>query len=125
MKGIIAAALLSLSATSSATELTTYRCSYERYSDGETIRKVKEPFEMTFVAEHAAKRATTTGNNGSTTVFVSLDKAGEGVSFVEVTPAGNVMTTVVDSKGTSIHSRHTIMAGEVVPSQYYGSCKTQ
>lgn len=72
-----------------------------------------------------AGKATATGNNGSSAVVGIWNKSGEGVSFVEVTPDGNVMTTVVDSKGTSIHSRHTIIAGQVAPSQYYGSCKIQ
>lgn len=121
---IVVGALLmmfSLTARAGAAELMTFRCSYERYSDGEKIRKVEKPFEWVFVVGPAGK-ATATGNMGSSEVIVSLDKAGEGVSFVEVTPMGNVMTTVVDSKGTSIHSRHTLMAGQVVPSQYYGRC---
>ena len=118
----VALALSVFSEMAASAELTTYRCSYERYSNGEKIQKVEKLFELIFITDPAGK-ATLVGNQGSAEVKVFWDKAGEGVSFLEVTPLGNIMTTVVDSKHNSIHSRHTIINGEVVPSQYYGQCK--
>jgi hypothetical protein len=107
-----------------AAELTTYRCDYERYSNGERIEKVEKLFELVFITDPSGK-ATLVGNQDSSEVTGVWKKAGEGVSFIEITPAGNIMTTVVDSKHYSIHSRHTIINGEAVPSQYYGRCKVQ
>ena len=34
-----------------------------------------------------------------------------------------VQTTTMNKKGKAVHSRHTLIAGEFVPSQYYGTCK--
>ena len=108
-------------------ELTTYRCSYERYSNGKKIQEVEKPFELVFITDPTdpARKATLVGNHGSSEVKGFWNKAGEGVSFIEVTPLGNVMTTVIDSKHNSVHSRHTLINGEVFPSQYYGQCKVQ
>jgi hypothetical protein len=35
---------------------------------------------------------------------------------------GVVQTTTVANDGKSVHSRHTIIGGEMKPSQYYGEC---
>jgi hypothetical protein len=113
-----------LSQMVASAELTTYRCSYERYANGEKIQNVEKLFELVFITDPAGK-ATLVGNQGSSEVKGFWNKSGGGVSFIEVTPVGNIMTTVVDSKHNSIHSRHTIINGEVVPSQYYGQCKVQ
>ena len=45
------------------------------------------------------------------------------VSFVEITGAGNVVTTTVTEKGVCVHSHNSVIFGKLVPSQYYGSCK--
>lgn len=117
-------ALYLANGASAAAELKTYRCNYERYANGEKIQEVEKPFELIFVADPSG-RVTLIGNQGSSEVMGVWNKAGEGVSFIEVTAAGNVMTTVVDSKGATVHSRHTIINGEAVPSQFYGHCEVQ
>ena len=44
------------------------------------------------------------------------------ISFLEITPSGNIMTTAIDSNLNSVHSRNTVTLGEILPSQYYGTC---
>ena len=46
-----------------------------------------------------------------------------GVTFLEVLESGAVQTTTVNKQGEAVHSRHTILGGELVPSQYYGACE--
>ena len=46
-----------------------------------------------------------------------------GMTFLEVLATGAVQTTTISKQGNAVHSRHTILAGEFVPSQYYGSCE--
>ena len=61
------------------------------------------------------------GNNGSTEIQMSdsIDHIG----FLEVTSTGNLMITAIDMNMKSVHSRNSVMFGEMIPSQYYGTCK--
>jgi len=61
------------------------------------------------------------GNNGS--AEVKLLKFSSQLAFLEVTAADNLMTTAIDSKLSSVHSRNLVMFGEMLPSRYYGKCK--
>ncbi len=61
------------------------------------------------------------GNNGSSEVIAFSSK--DRISFVEVTATKNIMSTAIDSKLNSVHSRNSVIAGKLVPSQYYGKCK--
>jgi hypothetical protein len=56
-------------------------------------------------------------------VDVIIIKGVRAVSFLEITGAGNVVTTTVTEKRISAHSRNSVIFGKLVPSQYYGSCK--
>ena len=45
-----------------------------------------------------------------------------GITFLEVLVTGAVQTTTMSKQGKAVHSRHTLIAGEFAPSQYYGAC---
>ncbi len=107
-----------------AGDLTTYRCSYPTYADDRGLHREKELFQLIYVV-HPDGKATLVGNAGSAEVQVVANTLGVGVSFIEVTSAGNVMTTVVDKDGKSAHSRGTVIGGELRASQYYGTCTLQ
>ena len=49
----------------------------------------------------------------------------QGITFLEVLKTGAVQTTTIHKTGSAVHSRHTMISvtGEIVPSQYYGTCK--
>ncbi len=49
----------------------------------------------------------------------------QGVTFLEELVTGAVQTTTIHETGSAVHSRHTMfsVAGEIMPSQYYGTCK--
>ncbi|MEM8563241.1 MAG: hypothetical protein AAGF57_13440 [Pseudomonadota bacterium] len=109
----------------------TFNCDYNAYSSEEGLADVEPPFSIQFLMDLDAQKAYIVGNQGSTEV--SIIPGTQGVSFVEVTDSGNVMTTsiVLDAKndkdvGRTVHSRHVVVSGlgELMPSQYYGVCDT-
>ena len=97
-------------------------CHYPTYSDQDGNHPVKEKFIQTLIIDKENGKAYVLGNQGSDEVLMIKNKAGGRFTFIEVTPAGNVMTTTVDSKGNAVHSRNSVMFGELVPTQYYGKC---
>ena len=101
-------------------EIINYSCNYTSYSDQEGNHKVKKKFELNFIVDKDAGKSYLLCNAGSAEVksFVLEDR----VVFLEITAAGNLMSTAIDSKLNSVHSRNVIMYGELLPSQYYGKC---
>ena len=97
---------------------TTIICNYDKYSNNEGIHDAKE-FKLTFIIDNEKETYYLLGNNGTEKVHPINNN--EGISFLEVTATGNVMTTTIDSNKTSVHSRHTVIGG-LIPSQYYGAC---
>lgn len=104
-----------------ADQTETLVCNYQKYATSEGMQSVKKPFVLTFIVDSKSNAAYSVGNNGSSKV--QAVPGGGGITFIEMTGSGNIMTTTVDSKGVSVHSRHTQIEGEVVPSQYYGVCE--
>ena len=100
----------------------TFVCNYDSYSNEEGNHKAEEGFVLTFIVDTENGKAYMVGNQGSEEVTAIQNKIG-GMAFIEVTGTGNVMTTAIDTKGNSVHSRNTSIAGELLPSQYYGKCK--
>ncbi|MBZ0105158.1 MAG: hypothetical protein K8H84_05965 [Sulfuricella denitrificans] len=119
----LAAFLLLLLPALAFADTTTYSCNYTRYSDQEGGHKVKEKFELNFIVDKAAGKSYLLGNNGSTEV--KLIESSDQLAFLEVTSTGNIMTTAIDRKLNSVHSRNSVMFGEMLPSQYYGKCKVK
>ena len=101
-------------------ETTNYSCNYTSYSDKDGNHKVKNKFELNFILDRATNKSYLLGNNGSAEVK-AFETEGQ-IAFIELTASGNVMTTAVDSKLNSVHSRNSVMFGEMIPSQYYGKC---
>lgn len=76
-----------------------------------------------------AGKARIIGNQGATDVIALATPTG--LTFIEETPAGNINITTVFAKYndasndfTFVHSRHLMLFGEPLPSQYYGVCKS-
>jgi len=99
---------------------TNYSCKYLSYSDEKGNHKVTAPFILNFIVDEKNGKSYILGNNGSSEViaFSSEDR----ISFVEVTATKNIMSTAIDSKLNSVHSRNSVIVGKLVPSQYYGKC---
>ena len=99
----------------------TFECEYPTYSD-ETGLKEATGFNFKFVSDTDTGKTYMNGNNGSTEVFLSKRADDEGFNIVEMTNAGNMMITTILLNGSSVHSRNSVILGEIIASQYYGRC---
>ena len=104
-------------------DITTYSCNYTTYSDQEGKHTVNVKFELNYIVDKAAGKSYLLGNNGSSEV--KLLESEDQISFLEITATDNLMTTTIDSKLNSVHSRNSVMFGEMLPSQYYGKCEVK
>jgi hypothetical protein len=77
---------------------------------------------MEFAYDDLTGKAVMIGQQGVADVEIHMGSSG--VTFSEKLTGGVVQTTTVSNDGRSVHSRHTIIGQEMVPSQYYGQCRT-
>lgn len=78
---------------------------------------------MEFAYDDITKKAVVIGSQGL--ADVEIHAGTHGLTFMEKLEGGVVQTTTVANNGKSVHSRHTIIVTDMVPSQYYGKCKVQ
>jgi hypothetical protein len=117
---VLLAALIS--GTAAMAQPVSYLCKFPQYASPTGL--AKDPnFEIRFVHDKAADKAYMLGNNGASPVEVIPNAYG--LSFIEMSAIGNIFTTTVTKDGRAVHSRHTILNNEMVPTQYYGTCKIQ
>ena len=120
MNKYIAILLVAFSGSAFA-DLTTFICNYPIYSDQKGSHDSGEKFELVFIIDSTEKKAYMKGNNGTDEVTVLTGD--DLVAFVQVTDSGNVMTTAIVKNMDSVHSRNSVIFGQIVPSQYYGKCE--
>ena len=90
------------------------------WSDEEGIHEAND-FNLTFIVDGENDTAYMVGNNGS--AEIAILSSGGNINCLEVTGTGNMMTTTIDSKLKSVHSRNSVLFGDLIASQYYGSCE--
>jgi hypothetical protein len=100
----------------------TFVCSYPKAADPEKGLQNVKAFALTFIVDNESGKAYMVGNNGSSKIGMVNNTEDSSLTFLEVTTIGNVMTTTINADGSSVHSRHTVMFGDLIPSQYYGKC---
>lgn len=97
-------------------------CEFSSYhSPDESRLQTTTEFELTFRYDLITSEAFVEGNNGISSVL--LVNGYEGLTFLEILPTGSVQSTTVHMNGAAVHSRHSIILGDLVPSQYYGLCR--
>lgn len=121
MRMCLVTALALLSAPLLAEPVTFY-CKYDRVASPEGLDDV-DNFYLTFVVDDDAGKFYMVGNNGSSEVSPIFTS--EHVTFVEITATKNVMTTTITNDGQSVHSRNSVIFGDLIASQYYGTCETR
>ena len=104
-------------------ETKTIICNYDSYSDENGNHKLKEKLILTFIIDKIKGKAYVIGNEGKDRVRMIQSGVEESISFIEITGAGNVITTSIDSNGESVLSRNIIINGEITPTQCYGKCE--
>lgn len=121
MKAILSLFAVVLFCSISYADTTTYFCNYPKYAAPEGLHKQKGTFELRFLVNNPPEKSYLVGNNGSAEVAVISNWDG-GITLVEITNSGNVMTTAISKDGESTHSRSNSIVGKLVPSQHYGKC---
>ena len=101
----------------------TITCNYHSYSDENGNHKLNETLVLTFIIDKINGAAYVVGRNGKDRVRVIPSGVRGSMSFIEVTGAGNVITTAIGSDGESVHSRNIIINGKITPTQCYGECE--
>lgn len=97
---------------------TLFDCEYKFFSS-DLLQIEAEDFALKFIVDDDGN-AFMVGNAGAESVTPIMSN--NGISFIEITPAGSVQTTAIDWSGASSHSRNTLLDSGLVPSQYYGKC---
>ncbi len=120
MKKIIAILLLVFSSSAIADPMTII-CDYPTWSDQEGRHKAKDKFVLTFIVDKDADKAYMMGKLG-TTEIIKMETP-EQMAFLEITDTANTMATVITKDLKSVHSRHSVLFGNLIPSQYYGACE--
>ncbi len=103
-----------------AADTVTYICTYPIYATVDGL-DLAENFTLTFIIDEENDKSYMVGNNGSSEV-TSIPGEGQ-VTFIEVTATANVMTTTILTTGASVHSRNSVILGDLLASQYYGTCE--
>lgn len=97
-----------------------FNCSYQKYFSADEKRlKAADGFSLRFSLDTVTEKAVLIGNQGmADVVYLGGDN---GVTFLEFLPTGAVQTTTISESGVSVHSRHTLLFGELVP-LWRGGC---
>ena len=98
----------------------TYECSFDRYQGpkgGGT-----QDFGFSIQLDSVTKDAYLVGSEGLAKLAHIRGVFGQ--SFIEFSETGNVMVTTINESGEAVHSRNTIILGDLIPSQNYGECKS-
>ena len=115
------AAIMGLQTSSAAAQPIEYSCDFLNFAEPDGIQTADD-FSLKFTLDAITEDAFMTGNNGVSRVFAS--KGTRGVTFLEPLSSGAVQSTTISYEGSAVHSRHTIIGTDLVPSQYYGTCDT-
>lgn len=79
-----------------------------------------ESMKFEFKLDTITKKAFMIGNIGIEEVEIFIGDAG--FTFISRLATGAVQTTTINRDGHAVHSRNTILAGELIASQYFGRC---
>ena len=105
--------------TTAHAETLRWKCDYTSIASPTGLAAGK--FSLEFAADTITGKAVMIGNDGMADVAVV--SGNQGITFQETLGSGAVQTTTITKDGSSVHSRHTMMSGKLIPSQYYGTCK--
>ena len=100
-------------------DVLTWECTFDHsYSEGQ---RNSETLRLTFVVDTQTGRGFIQGNLGIEEIEVFVGD--ENVSFIERTASGAVMATTIKPDGDAVHSRNTVMLGDFIAAQHFGTCK--
>ena len=121
MRSVLIAGLVWLlfGSTGAESAVQRFTCVFDRHVSPDTSGVSRaDPLRYEFVVDEQGG-AFAVANNVYPVRFVI---GYEGVTFLEELKSGVVQSTTIHTNGEAVHSRHTILLGQFVPSQYYGTC---
>jgi len=98
-----------------------FSCKFTEFSDENGHYKVADNYKLIAIIKQRNKLATIIYKDEEIPVSVVLNNEG-GLTLVEFRDLGMVLTTI-DINGKIVQSRNTIAVGNIIPSQYYGTCE--
>ena len=101
-------------------EVLTWVCLYPRIANANGARD-GQSLELTFKIDDTTRKASVTSDAGTSNVELIAGK--DGLTFIQALSSGTIQATTIDTSGKSVHTRHTLLNGLLVPSQSYGSCR--
>lgn len=119
MKNLILLVIALCSVTSVASaKAVNMDCKYAMYANVHGMHADQMNFKITY--DTNTGRAFVMAPNGMT----KLDyyPGTDGMTFLEKLDDGVIQSTTITKDGKSVHSRHTILKGHLLASQYYGMC---
>jgi hypothetical protein len=110
--------LVASGSISLAQGLTTITCDFYTVASPEGLEEADTGFKgLKFVFKLGDSNGVMLGNAGETPVLVTTTD--DSVTFIQLTPI--VTTTTIELKTLkAVHSRNTVLAGQLMPTQYYG-----
>ena len=101
---------------------TAFECRYPVYSNESGINKYTASFILNIFYDAHTGKATLKGDGGTAKLQAVRHKHQTTISFIEITPSGNVMTITIDAQARSVYSRNATIGGKLVATQSYGKC---
>jgi hypothetical protein len=87
------------------------------------VKSSEHTLDLEFVHDTTTNKAHMVGNVGPAEVIPHV--GARTVTFLEFLPTGAVQsTTIALATGAAVHSRHSIVGNQFVPSQYRGTCSS-
>jgi hypothetical protein len=119
----LALSLTVIGGLSCTAEAKSYRwsCVYTQQASPKGL--VNERMTLEFAFDDITGKAVLIGNLGISDVEVHIGPVS--VTFMEKLSGGVVQTTTVTTDGQSVHSRHSVIGKQMIPSQSYGQCATR
>ena len=101
----------------------TYTCRYQTYADDKGVHTSEDDLKLVFLVDNSNETAKMLNGDGRPDVNVDmLYSPSGGMAFIEKKSRADVLTTSIDTRGRSVHSRNIIVDGQISPAQYYGRC---
>jgi|GEM_PF-940045 len=119
MRSILILLGIVLGVSSAHAEVLTWDCFFETRVDADGV--AAEQMNLIFKVDSLSHRAYMEGNNGI--VEVGLHIGDDAFSFTENVASGTTQTTTITRDGEAVHSRNTVIVGEIVASQFFGRCQ--
>lgn len=122
LRTLLATVILILLQSSTSAETLKFECHFSFYSSIEGMKSDGQPFTFDIHFDSVSRDAFVQGSIGISPIEVNVGNAG--ISFIEKLGSGATNVTTINQRGFAVHSRHPLIGGGIVASQYYGECPT-